>query len=120
MTDDAAPLDLRLVPAASTGWAVTAAGIHWTTGVAVLVLIGGIAATAVAAVWGGGERTVVAALRSAAAGLAAVTVVGAAFTVAVSARVDQVRDHPIAARYGTTAVVTVTPATALGHSAGHG
>ncbi|MGE2714935.1 ComEC/Rec2 family competence protein [Mycolicibacterium litorale] len=109
MTDDAAPLDLRLVPAASTAWAVTAAAIHWNTGAAVLALLGGVAATALAAVWGSGERTGAAALRSAAAGLVAVALVGAAFTVAVSARVDQVRHHPVAARYGTTAVVTVTP-----------
>lgn len=109
MSDEAPPLDLRLVPAASTGWAVTAAGIHWHTAAAVLVLLGGIAATAAAAVWGGAELTAGAAIRSAAAGLAGVAVVGAAFTVAVTVRVDQVRHHPVTALYGATAPVTVTP-----------
>lgn len=109
MSDDAAPLDLRLVPAAATGWAVTAAGICWHAGIAVLVLLGGVGATALAAVWGARETTVGAALRTAAAALAGVAVVGAAFTVAVTARADQVRHHPIVARYGTTAVVTVIP-----------
>lgn len=109
MSDEAAPLDLRLVPAASTGWAVTAAGIQWGTAAAVLVLIGGISATAAAAVWGSGEVVVTAAIRSAAAALAAVAVVGAAFTVAVTMRADQVRHHPIAALYGSTVLVTATP-----------
>ncbi|WP_197374881.1 ComEC/Rec2 family competence protein [Mycolicibacterium baixiangningiae] len=109
MSDEAAPLDLRLVPAASTGWAVTAAGIHWHTGAAILVLLGGVAVTAAAAVCGGGGRTVTAAVRSAAAGITAVAVLGGAFALAVSVRVDQVQNHPIVERYGTTAVVTVTP-----------
>jgi competence protein ComEC len=109
VSDEAAPLDLRLVPAASTGWAVTAAGIQWGAVPAVLVLIGGLAATAVAAVWGSGEPTVAAAMRSAAAALAAVAAVGAAFAVTVALRVDHVRQHPIAALYGSTALVTVTP-----------
>lgn len=109
MTDEAAPLDLRLVPAASTGWAVTAAGIHWHIGAALVVLMAGITATAAAAVCARGERTVTAAVRSGAAGVAAVAVLGGAFAVAVSVRVDQVQHHPIGARYGTTALVTVTP-----------
>jgi competence protein ComEC len=109
VSDEAAPLDLRLVPAASTGWAVTAAGIQWHAAAAVLVLLGAIAVTTAAAVYGGGEATVTAAMRSAAAGVAAVAVLGGAFTVAVAVRVDRVHDHPIVARYGSTALVTVTP-----------
>jgi competence protein ComEC len=109
VSDEAAPLDLRLVPAASTGWAVSAAGIHWHTTAAVLVLIGGVSATAAVAVWGSAESAVRVAIRSAAAGLVAVAVVGGAFTVAVTVRADQVRHHPIVALYGATALVTVTP-----------
>ncbi|KUI27256.1 competence protein [Mycobacterium sp. IS-1742] len=107
---DEAPLDLRLVPAAVTGWAVTAAGIQWGAAAAVLVLFGGIAVTAAAAVWGSGESRPTAAVRSAAAALTAVAVVGGAFTVAVAARTDQVRHHPIVALYGSTVSVTLTPA----------
>lgn len=110
MSDEAAPLDLRLVPAASIGWAVTAAGIHWHTAAAILVLLGGIAATAAAAVWGSTEVTAGSAIRSAAAGLVGVAVVGAAFTIAMTVRVDQVRHHPVTALYGATTPVTVTPA----------
>ncbi|KUI38929.1 competence protein [Mycobacterium sp. IS-1496] len=109
MSDEAAPVDLRLVPAASTGWAVTAAGIQWGVTAAVLVLLGGIAATAAAAVWSGGAGTATAAMRSAAAALAAVAVVGGGFAVAVAARADQVRHHPIVALYGSTVSVTLTP-----------
>lgn len=109
MNDEAARLDLRLVPAASTGWAVTAAGIHWHPAAAVLVLLGGVAATAAAAVWGRGGATVSAAVRSAAAAIAAVAIVGGAFTLAVTVRAEQVRHHPVVARYGSTALVVVTP-----------
>lgn len=108
MSDEAAPLDLRLVPAASTGWAVTAAGIQWHAAAAVLVLLGAVAVTAAVAVYGSGDA-ISAALRSAGAGLTAVAVVGGAFTLAVALRADGVDDHPIAARYGSTALVTVTP-----------
>ncbi|KUI25389.1 ComEC/Rec2 family competence protein [Mycobacterium sp. GA-2829] len=109
MSEEAAPLDLRLVPAAATGWAVTAAGIQWHTAAAVLVLLAGVAATAGVAVWGSTEATVAAALRSAGAGVAAVAVLGGAFTLAVTVRADHVEHHPIVTRYGSTAAVVVTP-----------
>lgn len=102
-------LDLRLVPAALTGWAVTAAGIAWRGGTVVLVLLGCVAGCAAVACWGSAEPSVAAAVRRAAGGVLAVAVLGTAFTVAVMLRTEQVDDHPIAGRYGTTATVTVTP-----------
>ena len=49
-------LDLRLVPAALTGWGVTAAGILWSISGVVAVLVVAIAATTAAAWWGSGRR----------------------------------------------------------------
>lgn len=105
----AARLDLRLVPAAVTGWAVTAAGIQWHAGGALSALLCCLAGTVAAARWGGTESSLTAAIRWSAAGLVAVAVVGVAFTVAIAARAHQVTHHPITARYGTQATVTVTP-----------
>lgn len=106
----AAPrLDLRLVPAAVTGWAVTAAGIQWHVAAAVLVLLACLAGTVAVGRWAGGAPSMTAAIRCTGAGLVAVAVVGVAFTVAISARAHQAAQHPITARYGTEATVTVTP-----------
>ncbi|WP_422746240.1 ComEC/Rec2 family competence protein [Mycobacterium sp. WMMD1722] len=102
-------LDLRLVPAALTGWAVTAAGISWPRGAAVLVLLGCLVGGAALACWVSGEPTVASAVRRVAGGVLAVAVLGVAFTTAVILRAEHVRDHPLTGRYGTTATVTVTP-----------
>ncbi|OBB56092.1 competence protein [Mycobacterium sp. 852013-51886_SCH5428379] len=102
-------LDLRLVPAALTGWAVTAAGILGGGGAAVLVLLGGVGSTAAVACWAEREKSVAAALRGAAGGLLAVAVLGAAFALAITVRTGQAREHPITTRYGTSATVTVIP-----------
>lgn len=107
--EPASRLDLRLVPAAVTGWAVTAVGIQWGGAAAVLTMLICLAATVAVARWGG-EPSMSAALRGAAAGLVGIAVVGTAFTVAISARTHQVAQHPMTARYGTQATVTVTPA----------
>lgn len=109
MTDDAAPVDLRLVPAAVTGWAVTAAGIHWHPAAAVGALLCGVALTGVAGWWVAGRPPWATVWRRAAAGLIAVAVVGTAFTVAVGVRTHQLQGHPITALYGTSAAVTLTP-----------
>ncbi|TFV58446.1 ComEC/Rec2 family competence protein [Mycobacterium sp. PS03-16] len=109
MTDDASPADLRLVPAAVTGWAVTAAGIHWQTAAAVAAGCAGVLLTGVAAWWAAGRPPWRAVWPRAAAGLIAVAVVGAAFTVAVGVRTHQVQHHPVTAHYGTSAAVAVTP-----------
>ena len=90
--------DVRLVPAPVTSWAVTAAGILWSPAAAVWVMAVAVLLTAPIA-WRmrRGWPAV------------AVAVIGAAFTVAVWLRVDDVRHHPIATHYGTMATVVVTP-----------
>jgi competence protein ComEC len=101
-------LDLRLVPAALTGWAVTAAGILWAGSGVVAALLAAIVAAAVLW-WVGARRKVAAAARMTAAGTVAVALAGLGFAVAIQLRVDQARHHPIADRYGTVATVIVTP-----------
>ncbi|MBO0678203.1 ComEC/Rec2 family competence protein [Mycolicibacterium sp. S2-37] len=78
-------------------------------GAAPLVLLGCVASCAAVACWAGDEASVGAALRRGAGGVLAVAVLGAAFTVAVTVRSQQVRAHPITMLYGTEATVTVTP-----------
>jgi len=103
-----ARLDLRLVPAALTSWAVTAAGILWHVGGSVVALAMAIAATAAVGRWGSGHRE--SSERGAiATGVVAVAVVGAGFAVAIGLRVGELRHHPIVERYGTVAAVVVTP-----------
>ena len=104
-----ARLDLRLVPAALTSWGVTAAGILWSIGGVVVVLLVAVAAATVAARWGGRQRESRSSVRMTAAGTVAVALVGLGFAIAVQLRVEQVRHHPIADRYGTVAAVVVTP-----------
>ncbi len=113
-------VDLRLVPAASICWAVTAGGIWWQAGpilawccVALIVAAG---ALAWRAVHRPGRNT---RLRAISAGLAAIGVVGAGYGFAIALRTDAVVHHPITAAFGTSAPVTVTPtesAVSLGSS----
>ncbi len=103
-----ARLDLRLVPTALTSWAVTAAGILWSTTGVVATLLAAVAATA-AAWWASGRNESRAGVRLTAAGTIAVALAGLGFAVAVALRVDQVRHHPIGERYGAVAAVIVTP-----------
>ena len=105
----AARLDLRLVPAALTSWAVTAAGILWQVGGSVTGVAVATAATAAVGRWGSGRREAGADARAVATGAVAVAVVGAGFAIAVGLRVDELRHHPIVERYGTVAAVVVTP-----------
>lgn len=100
--------DLRLVPAALTAWAVTAAAISWPG-----------AAPALAGVFAaGGGCWLLAAracgcryplLRAAAAGVTAVAAVGAGFAVAAGLRSAAVEQHALARLSGTIAEVTVMP-----------
>jgi competence protein ComEC len=101
-------LDLRLVPAALTSWAVTAAGILWS-GIGVVAAL--LAATVVTAIawWAGARRAGGAGARMTAAGTVAVALAGLGFAIAIQLRVDQARHHPIAERFGTVAAVIVTP-----------
>jgi competence protein ComEC len=102
-------LDLRLVPAALSSWAVTTAGILWQGIGSVAALVIAIAATAVAGRWGSGRREPGADGRAVVTGVVAVAVVGAGFAVAVGMRVAELRHHPITEHYGTVAAVVVTP-----------
>ncbi|WP_102143922.1 ComEC/Rec2 family competence protein [Mycobacterium sp. QGD 101] len=102
MDDAQAPQDLRLVPAALTSWAVTAAGILWHVGGVVGALVVMVGATAAAGWWSSGRHRFGAAVL-------AVAVVGAGFGIAVGLRVNELRHHPIADRYGSLATVVVTP-----------
>ena len=106
----AARVDVRLVPAALTGWAVTAAGIWWPVGRAVasccVVLLGAAAVLACYAARRPGQAR---RMRTVSAGLVAVGVVGAGFGLAIALRTDAVARHPITRAFGTAAPVTVTP-----------
>ncbi|ULE31913.1 ComEC/Rec2 family competence protein [Mycobacterium sp. IDR2000157661] len=102
-------LDLRLVPAASTAWAVTASGIVWPATGSVLAGVVAVAVTAAAGWWGSGRRADVD-KRAVGAGVVAVGVVATAFGVAVGLRVDELRHHPFVMRYGAVATVVVSPA----------
>ena len=102
-------LDVRLVPAALTSWIVTAAGIQWPVGRA-LASCGAVLAVGSGAAWiwraylrGDRKRGAIS------AGLLAVGVVGAGFGLAIALRADAVARHPIAAAFGSSAPVTVTP-----------
>ncbi len=104
------PVDLRLVPAALTSWTVTAAGIVWSGAGAVSAAVAAVAVTALAGWWGASQRRAGPDLRAVAAGSAAVALVGAGFAVAVALRAEQVQQHPVLDRVGTSAPVIVTPA----------
>lgn len=101
-------LDLRLVPAALTSWAVTAVGILWQTGMVVASLLVLIAGGSGAAAWWAvrAQRPV---QRAVAMAVLAVAVVGAGFGCAIALRADAVRHHPIADRFGARVQVTVAP-----------
>ncbi|MGV0606002.1 ComEC/Rec2 family competence protein [Mycolicibacterium sp. XJ1904] len=105
---DAAPLDLRLVPAALTGWAVTGAGILWPVGGSAVAAVATVAATAALGWWGSGRRAATDG-KGVGASVLAVGLVAAGFAIAIGLRVDEVREHPVTERYGTAAAVIVTP-----------
>ncbi|ODQ96188.1 ComEC/Rec2 family competence protein [Mycolicibacterium holsaticum] len=101
-------LDLRLVPAALTSWAVTAAGILWHVTGLFAAVIAAVALTAAAGWFGERRRGTDADGWPMRAGLAAVAVVGATFAIAIGLRVDALQHHPVTQRYGTVAAVVVT------------
>ena len=102
-------IDVRLVPAALTAWAVTAAGVVWSYGGAITAAFGTTAFAAAAAWWGRGRPGRDALLPALGAGVVAVAVVGAGFAVAVGLRMQVLRHHPVIDRYGTAATVVITP-----------
>lgn len=104
----AARLDVRLVPAAVLGWLVTAAGIQWRIGGVLAVLCALLGAAAGTLRWYAGRRQC-RGWRLVGAAVAAASMAGAGFGWAVAVRTASVEHHPITARYGATAAVTVTP-----------
>jgi competence protein ComEC len=94
-------LDLRLVPAALTAWAVTATGMVWGIGASVLAIVAATALIAALSRFGG--------LRLGVAAVLAVAAAGAGFAVAIGLRVHHQQHHPMTARYGGAATVVVTP-----------
>ncbi len=105
-----ARVDVRLVPAALTGWVVTAAGIVWPVGRALAwCCIALLAASGVLACYAAGRSGEHSRLRAVGAGIFAVAVVGAGFGLAIALRCDALGRHPITAAFGTTAPVTVIP-----------
>ncbi|WP_349268431.1 ComEC/Rec2 family competence protein [Mycolicibacterium parafortuitum] len=101
-------MDLRLVPAALAGWAVTAAGILWLRAGAVTALAVAVTVTAALGGWAG-RRTPGGPHRMPVAAVLAVALIGAGFAVAVVVRVAAVDGHPVAGYVGTVTTVTVTP-----------
>lgn len=105
-----ARVDVRLVPAALTCWAVTAAGIWWPIGRAVAACCVVLFATSGAVAWRVARRPRATGwLRAVSAGMVAVGVVGAGYGLAVALRSEAVGRHPITVAFGTAAAVTVTP-----------
>lgn len=100
-------VDLRIVPAALTAWAATAAGIAWGLGPAIAVLCAGVGAGWVIVVQLYGRRHPL--LRAARIGVASAALIGGAFGLTAGLRSDAVRHHPIGQQFGTTAWVTVIP-----------
>jgi competence protein ComEC len=102
-------IDLRLVPAALTCWAVTAIGIVWRAGVAAAVVC---VLVAVAAWVVGGRARAHTGVDSRRAVVSAIVLgaalVGAGFAWAVAVRVHSLDHHPLAAMYGRSVDVTVT------------
>ncbi len=101
-------VDVRLVPAAVTAWAVSAAAITWPVGPALTAAaaVAGLSWLVAWRVLGGRCRV----LRAAGPAVLSVALVGAGFAVAATLRGDAVRHHPIVPHFGHTVAVTVTAA----------
>lgn len=93
--------DLRLVPAALTCWLVTASGLFWGPWASWAV----VCAAGLVVMLVGHRYAVVTA-----PAVLAVVMVGAAFAVVVTLRLHAVQGHPLAAQFGSTVSVTVSPA----------
>lgn len=97
--DDRPALDIRLVPAAVTGWSVTVAAILWPVGyiAAALCAIGGLVVISGRCQMPKVNMSV----------LLTVLLVGTGFSVAAAIRHDAVEHHPLAARTGESLRVQV-------------
>jgi competence protein ComEC len=100
-------LDLRLVPAALTSWAVTATGIVWPPWSSTLVVLAAAGVTASATWWANRSSPPPAHARW--PGVVAVVTIGLAFTISIGLRVHDIAQNPIVAHYGSTATVVVSP-----------
>ena len=107
MSTPVSRLDVRLVPAALAAWGATAAGIVW--GVGPLLALCGLGIGVCWSLAGYLLRNRLPLLRATAAGVLGAAAVGAGFGVSAGLRSDAVNHHPLAARVGATAWVTVTP-----------
>ncbi|CAN5280141.1 ComEC/Rec2 family competence protein [soil metagenome] len=101
--DDAVRFDLRLVPAALTCWAVTAAGIGWQIGVSLTVVC--VVGAALSAL--GRRRSTSVGARAITTAVLAAALAGVGFGIAVTLRDNAVRDHPMAGSIGRAVEVTV-------------
>ncbi|MCP9273519.1 ComEC/Rec2 family competence protein [Mycolicibacterium arenosum] len=102
---DAARVDLRLVPAAVTAWAVSATGILSGAVLSAGTVLAAAALTAAIGWWGrrgGGQSPPLW------PGVVAVAAVGVAFGASVGLRVHDLERHPATARHGGTSTVVVT------------
>jgi competence protein ComEC len=102
----AAGHDLRLVPAALTGWGVMAAGIVWGGAASLWATTAAVVVTFLVTRWWRGRQPDAAVWP----GVLAVAVVGVAFSIAVTLRVHDVAHHPMSARIGATVSVVVVAA----------
>jgi competence protein ComEC len=93
-------VDVRLVPAALTGWAVTGAGILWPTG----MLVPAASALAAAVILWARRR-----LPGSVSGALALCLIAVGFGAAVALRTHYVGQHPLTVRFGGVAEVAVTP-----------
>jgi competence protein ComEC len=105
------PVDLRIVPAALTAWAVTAVAIvaPYSVSAAAAAAVASAVLTAVAG-WWGACRSRRPARRTWLTAALAVAVVGGGFGAAACLRVAAVRAHPILTHVGSAPSVVVTPA----------
>ncbi|HEU0189739.1 MAG TPA: ComEC/Rec2 family competence protein [Mycobacterium sp.] len=103
-------LDVRLVPAALTGWVVTAAGISWPVGETTASVCLALALASGALCWLATRKPLRhKRWRILAANLLAVAAVGFGFGLAIALRSEAVSRHPITAVFGGVGAVTVTP-----------
>ena len=100
-------VDVRLVPAALTCWAVTAIAIVWRAGVTAAVVCTAVAVGAAVLRWRGHRRDEPFRVAVATVVLGA-ALIGLGFAWAAAVRVDALERHPLVSLYGTSTVVTVT------------
>ncbi|MDT5106152.1 MAG: competence protein ComEC, partial [Mycobacterium sp.] len=98
--------DLRLVPAALTSWGVTAAGILWDGAASLWVTTAAVAVTFLVTRWWRGRQPDSAVWP----GVLAVAVVGIAFSISVTLRVQDAARLPVAGQVGATVSVVVVAA----------